>query len=209
MICRRPLLFVTLFCLLLPARALPAERAWNDVTVRVYDVATVADADRARALAVAAKVLAPAEIEMHFVHCSTAVAEPACGETLGADELALRLVRGSTPLLHRAELQPLGDALVDRWRRKGTLATIYVERVQWLARESHVDPTLLLGRAIAHELVHVLSGQSAHAPKGLMRAVWSPREVAHDRAEDWSLHDAEKTLLRNHRRPASVQAAVR
>jgi hypothetical protein len=207
MIRRRPLLFVMLSSLWLPARALPAERAWTDVTVRVYDAAPVADADRVRALAIAATVLAPAEIEMHFVHCSTAVAEPACGETLGADELALRLVRGSTPLLPAAGLQPLGDALVDTRRRKGALATIYVERVQWLARESHADPTVLLGRAIAHELVHALSGQSAHAPRGLMRAIWSSREVANDRAEDWRLQESEKSLLRNRR--ANLQAAAR
>ena len=209
MIRRRPILFVMLSLCLLPARALPAERAWTDVTVRVYDAAPVADADKAGALTVAAKVLAPAEIEMRFVHCSTVAAEPACSETLGADELVLRLVRGPAPLLPPARVQSLGDALVDTRRRKGALATIYVERVQWLARESHVDAIVLLGRAIAHELVHALSGQSAHAPRGLMRAVWSSWEVAHDRAEDWILRDAEKALLRSRRRPASVQAGLR
>jgi hypothetical protein len=104
---------------------------------------------------------------------------------------------------------PLGDALLDSRRRKGALATIYVERVESLARESRADPAVLLGRAIAHELVHAFSGQSTHAPRGLMRGVWSAWEVAHDRAEDWRLHDADTARLRSRRRPSSVQAAMR
>ncbi len=49
-----------------------AERAWIDVTVRVYDAASMAPADKARALALAAAVLAPAELNVHFVHCAAA-----------------------------------------------------------------------------------------------------------------------------------------
>jgi hypothetical protein len=68
---------------------------------------------------------------------------------------------------------------------------------------------VLLGRAIAHELVHAVSGRSTHAQHGLMRGVWLSREVALDRAEDWRLHDAETALLRSRRRPVSVQASTR
>ena len=174
-----------------------AERAWIDVTVRVYDAASVAPADKARALAVAAAVLAPAELNLHFVYCAAAISAPSCDEAPGHDELALRLVRKPSPRMHSAAPLALGDALLDVRRRAGTLATIYVDRVDGLARESRADAVVLLGRAIAHELVHMLSGQGTHATHGLMRAVWSVQEVAHNRAGDWVLRDSDTAALRS------------
>ena len=199
-----------LWSLVVPVSSDAAERAWIDVSVRVYDAAPVGDADKTRALAVAAAVLASADLEIHFTNCTRSSREPACNRALGLDELALRLVRSPQRNLHSAGPVPLGDALIDPQRRKGTLATIYVERVEALAHESGADAGLLLGRAIAHELVHAFSGQSTHALQGLMRGVWSSWEVALDRVEDWRLHDVEKALLRNsRRRPAGVQASLR
>ena len=89
---------------------------------------------------------------------------PATGHS-AVDELALRLVRGHVPPQRPAAPLPLGEALLDTRRRKASLATIYVERVERLARDSHADPAVLLGRAIAHELVHALTGRGTHAPQ--------------------------------------------
>jgi hypothetical protein len=201
--------FMVLGSLGVPVMSAAAERAWIDVAVRVYDAAPVEEGDKTRALAVAAAVLAPADLEIHFTHCMGTIAGPPCDRPLGPDELALRLVRSRLPRLHHLAPLPLGDALLDPRRRKGALATIYIERVELLARESRADSAVLLGRAIAHELVHVFSGQTSHAKQGLMRAVWSAWEVAHDRAEDWRLHEADTARLRSRRRPASVQVARR
>jgi hypothetical protein len=187
------------------ADALPAaERAWIDVNVRVYNAASVPEPDRQRALATAAKLLAPAQLELHFVSCGPPAAEPPCAETVAPDELVLRLVRRAMAPQPAAPLS-LGEALLDG-RRGGTLATIFVERVEWLAGANQVDPGVLLGRAIAHELVHAWSGRGTHAPHGLMRAVWSGREIADNRPEDWTLRAADLAQLR-HSRPVSVRAS--
>ena len=202
--------WMMLWSLVVPVSSDAAERAWIDVSVRVYDAAAVADGDKTRALAVAAAVLAPADLEIHFTQCTRSSHKPACQRALGVDELALRLVRSRQRNLHSAGPVPLGDALIDPQRRTGALATIYFERVETLARESGADAGVLLGRAIAHELVHAFSGQSTHAPQGLMRGVWSAWEVTLDRQDDWRLHDAEKALLRSsRRRPVSEQASLR
>ena len=55
----------------------------------------------------------------------------------------------------------------------GVLATIYFDRVMWLAHEAGTDSRVLLGRAIAHELGHLLLATTTHGPVGLMRAHWS------------------------------------
>ena len=54
--------------------------------------------------------------------------------------------------------------------RTGVLATIFVDSVELIASLSEIDATLLLGRAIAHELGHLLLGTNAHSVRGLMRA---------------------------------------
>lgn len=202
---------VLLSCVILPTTGLAAERAWVDVTVRVYDVASLPPDDTARALATAAGVLAPAGLEIRFVTCGIRVVEPGCADKLSGDEIALRLVRRRPLLLqpHSTAPQPLGEALLDPRRRGAALTTVFVERVESLARQGRADAVLLLGRAIAHELVHALSGRSVHAPRGLMRAVWTWHELAHDRAEDWALQDGETAALRARRRPGGMQAALR
>ena len=183
-----------------------AERAWIDVSVRVYDVAPVADGDKRRAFEVAAALLAPADLEIRFTPCDPASPEPACTRPLGADELALRLVRGPLPQLRSTAGLPLGDSMLDTRRRRASLITIYIERVEWMARESRADPVILLGRAIAHELVHALTGRGTHTPSGLMRGVWSAWEVARDRPQDWTLQREERAALRARRQPIDVQA---
>ena len=84
--------------------------------------------------------------------------------------------------------------------RAGVLATIYVDRVERMAGLSEANTASLLGRAIAHELGHLLLATNAHSSSGLMRAYWSPRDIRGNQIADWVLtrKDAEaiRTRLR-------------
>ena len=88
----------------------------------------------------------------------------------------VRLVR--SPKDGRPEDESLGTALVDPATGTGVLATVYVDRVERLARGSNGDLGTLLGRAMAHEIGHLLMGRAAHAVRGLMRPRWTRAEVA-------------------------------
>ena len=68
---------------------------------------------------------------------------------------------------------------------KGVLATIYIDRVNWMAEQAGVDAGALLGRAIAHELGHLLMATGAHGSNGLMRPVWSQSEIRRRQIDDW------------------------
>ena len=81
----------------------------------------------------------------------------------------------------------LGYALVALEQGRGTLATIYLDRIRSIARRTGVDAGRLIGRAIAHEIGHLLLGTSRHSAAGLMRARWSDREVQLDFQTDWSI----------------------
>jgi hypothetical protein len=88
---------------------------------------------------------------------------------------------------------PLGEANIDVVRRTGSLATVYANRARWFADASGVDLSTVLGRAIAHEIGHLLIGTTMHPPTGLMRGVWAAKDVA---GEHWVFTEREAVALR-------------
>jgi hypothetical protein len=110
-------------------------------------------------------------------------------------ELAIRIVRAKIPPRYDGRL-PLGDALIDTHARGGVLATVYIDRIEWLAQEAGTDRRTLLGRAIAHELGHLLLATTTHGPVGLMRAHWSREEVRRGQPRDWSFAPTELAAMR-------------
>ena len=112
-------------------------------------------------------------------------------------ELAIRIVRSPTPKRDNGTL-PLGDAMIDTRTGTGVLATIYVDRIEWLAHQAGADRRALLGRAIAHELGHLLLATTTHGPVGLMRAYWSREEVRRGQPRDWSFAATELAAMRRH-----------
>ena len=113
-----------------------------------------------------------------------------CAEALGSDEIVVRIVTAPKTAVPGS----LGYALVDLEQGRGTLATIYLDRIRSIARRTGVDAGRLIGRAIAHEIGHLLLGTSRHSAAGLMRARWSDREVQRDMETDWSLKSEVSSL---------------
>jgi len=180
----------------LDGRAGAAELAWKTLTVRVYDNADVPKAVVRTALEVAAHTLRPADLDVTWLPCSAA-SRGRCTLPLGRDELLVRLVRSSQEA--GREDESLGTALIDPASGTGVLATVYVDRVERLARGSNGDLGTLLGRAMAHEIGHLLMGRTAHAGAGLMRPRWTRAEVARNARPDWSLAAGDLRVIRARR----------
>ena len=192
--------------LLLPLPASAAETLWTEVTVRVYDATGAAAGARRAALDIASSIVSAAAVELIWRHCNEpggkgrpAPADQAnathCELPLAPGELALRIVRSGAVNEPSREL-PLGDALIDTRTRGGVLATIYLDRVEWMAQQSGIDPRALLGRAIAHELGHLLMATSAHAGNGLMRPIWLQSEIRRRHNTDWTFRPTEIDAIR-------------
>jgi hypothetical protein len=82
--------------------------------------------------------------------------------------------------------ESLGCALIDLQHKAGTLATVYPDRINAVASRTGVDAGTLLGRAVAHEIGHLLLGTTDHSAVGLMRAFWSDRELQRGLTADWT-----------------------
>ena len=210
---RHALSLVTLMVLPLPASA--AETLWDEIIVRVYDNTGAAPDERRRALKIAASIISGASVEVVWRTCTgfssqvssldSPQADP-CRSPLAAGELALRIVSSGDVGDDKRTARPLGDALIDTRASAGVLATVYADRVAWMAGRTGVDPHELLGRAIAHEVGHLLMATNAHGTKGLMRPVWSQSEVRRQQSRDWSFapHEIAAIKTRTRARRATV-----
>jgi hypothetical protein len=184
--------FVLVSLICTPSATRGAVTAWTAVVVRVYDANGVIAATNRQALDQARKVLEAASIDVLWRMCP---ASPSCDAPMPPGELAIRIVRTPVPPHYRGTL-PLGDAMIDTRAGAGVLATLYVDRVEWLAHQSGTDSRALLGNAIAHELGHLLLATTTHGPVGLMRAYWSQAEVRRGQPRDWSFAPTELAAMR-------------
>jgi hypothetical protein len=148
----------------------------------------------------AAAILRQADVAATWLDCSTGAAARhlACASPLAPGEIAIRITPGP-PDPHPAATRPLGYSLVDPAAGLGTLGTVFSDRVAWLAAAAHSRPETLLGRAVAHEIGHLLLGTNEHSPTGLMRAVWTASDLSRNRRDDWLFTGADRTRLLNSR----------
>jgi len=93
--------------------------------------------------------------------------------------------------------ESLGTALVDPATGTGVLATVFVDRVERLAGRSDGDFGMMLGRAMAHEIGHLLMGRASHASAGLMRPRWTRAEIARNATADWRFDLSDVRAIRS------------
>ena len=170
------------------------------LVVRLYDAFGVPAGDLRKATDVAAHTLGEVGITLRWVPCSPAairaLGEPAapCEASAPAgDEVSVRI--GWTPP-RAPEDRALGYAAIDRTNGRGALATIFMDRVRALARQADLDEGNVLGRAIAHELGHLLLGSTSHPSRGLMRAAWSVGELHQAVGVNWTFSPDEAAKMR-------------
>ena len=154
------------------------------VVVRMYDMQGLSANTVSAARATAAHILESADIDLRWADCP-------CTRPAGPVELMIRL-SASTP---ESEPASLGFSYVDTRKRAGTLATVFTDRVHTLAVASRADEGELLGRAMAHEIGHLLLREPGHAESGLMRPLWTDDELRQNRPDDWTFSDADREAL--------------
>jgi hypothetical protein len=193
---------------ILIARARDAPRRWVamlahaalalSLMVRMYDAYGIPDDAKASARASVDRIMSSAGISVTWTLCP-------CGEGVRGTEVVVRTL--SSPPTNDPGL--LGFSYINVEQRSGTLATVFADRVHALAQVAGADEGELLGRAMAHEIVHLLLGTHQHTESGLMRAHWTITNLSPDRPLDWSLSRKDGDAIRRalaRRSPAAVLA---
>jgi hypothetical protein len=169
----------------------------DTVTIRVYDSAGVTPRDRAAALKTAGAILSRADLEATWIVCTPArdgKQHAGCDAAPASHELVVRLTH-SSPTAEDGNSRAFGYSLIDSSTSTGTLSTVFVDRVDWLASTGKAVRSDVLGRAIAHEIGHQILGSNDHSARGLMRETWTAEELTRNRPEDWQFSSAQRTAL--------------
>jgi hypothetical protein len=188
------------------AAAVHVRAADPHVVVRIYDTANIAADVRAAAIREAAAIIDHAGIAIVWHDCTRGDDVAACGKSPGNWNLIVRIVPtfipGSPARAAVRALQgvadggsPLGVAVFDPGAHADAMATIFDEQVQTVAGRTNVDRSELLGRALAHELGHLLLRVTGHSRTGLMRAVWTDMELGQNRHDDWVFAEPDRHRL--------------
>ena len=179
--------------------AAPSIGMAQTVTIRTYNNFGVSAEDLAAARPHVEAVFKDAGVDVFWVDCwyrDKEVAESAarCREPLKADDVILRLQAANA--LSGRRYVSMGFALVNISEGVPFLATVFADLVRSVARDAHLDYRLLLGRAIAHEIGHLLLDTNRHANNGLMRADWSHVELRENAEADWGFAAGEIDIIR-------------
>jgi hypothetical protein len=172
----------------------------DSLVVRIYDNSGVSSRDRSRAISRADHILELAGVDVEWLDCpARKFGKPAvgCAVAPSRGELIIRLV--VAPTSDGAKHQALGYSLIDSATGIGVMATVFADRVSRLANDARVDRATILGRALAHEIGHLILASNAHADSGIMRETWTAQELISRRAEDWLFLPDQSQQLREAR----------
>ena len=198
---------VTLVLLAGVGYASPAAADERGIVIRVYDAAGNAPDVRAAAIRTAAAAIQDAGLVIDWRDCSREGSRGFCHNAPGMRNLVVRIMSSATGVQAAVAGFPasddgksvldleLGFAVVDAGTLSGAMATIFNERVRAVSQRVRIDFSALLGRAIAHEIGHLLLRTAGHSSSGLMRAVWTDAELALVRREDWLFAAPERRHL--------------
>jgi hypothetical protein len=167
------------------------------VVVRVYETGIGDVALRTAAIRTAASIVEMAGVFVEWYDCTDNGRRPVCQDARRSGNFIARIMPTLTPSAPLRKLAiealgaqgdaepPLGFAVVDPDTHAGKMATVFHDQVQAVARRTGVARSELLGRALAHEVGHLLLGVRGHSRSGIMRAVWTDDELTRDRSDDW------------------------
>ena len=174
------------FMSILTATVAHAEKFTATVVIRTYNYAAVPAGELTAARSEAAHIFSKAGIALEWTECRVPGGDhgSSCTEPLleGRD-LMLRLVDRIPSSGDR--VVALGESMLDREQRGGVLMTVDPFPVRSVAGRRLDSSSTLLGRAIAHEIGHLLLGSGEHSRMGLMRALWSHDELRGLKPAHW------------------------
>ncbi len=167
------------------------------ILIRTYDAFGVPAHDLETAQRAADGALRTAGLHTEWTTCESVaeagLASNRCVALPESGEVIVRIIGG--PRVEKDDTT-LGYAFVDTAAKQGVLATLYAARIATLADQAGIERGTLLGRALAHEVGHLLLGTTAHTPRGLMRAQWTLDELRRRIENDWLFSGTEAAEIR-------------
>jgi hypothetical protein len=142
------------------------------VQVKVYDYADLKPEFLHNVVTLTQQILAGTGLSVQVELCRGGLAVSCEGQS--GRSLVVRMVAGGSKTNDNVLRAPLGQSMADH--QGGTYASIFMERIQDAAAEANVPRDTVLAYAIAHEVGHLLLGDNAHTPRGVMKGNWDRKD---------------------------------
>jgi hypothetical protein len=160
-------------------RAAAVEQNTFPITLQVYDYAHVDQKELRAAEREAARILANAGVNAHWVDCPTKHEDvekyPACATATPETEYTLRLLPNSMTAVQEKSQDTLGSAA--DCERGACIVSVYYDRIKRLSGGDVVPSYVLTGRVMAREVGQLLIGVRYQSRSGIMNASWSYRQL--------------------------------
>jgi hypothetical protein len=176
-----------------------AESSSPVLTVRLYNTSGIPAPELMAARLAAESILRDTGLDVVFRHCGYRVSPDdtvdSCNERLTPTEVVVRVINAPS---FSTTLKPetYGLAYVIQETSRGWLATVFSDRIDQAAARVGVEPGVLLGRVMAHEIGHLLLGHGYHGNAGVMRAEWPDALLTHA-GEEWRFSNLEATRMQH------------
>src|SRR6201996_4516735 len=152
------------------ANAVLAQR--SVVQVQVYDYTGLSPAAFHEFAARTQEILSFSGVSVEVDACASG-AGPCESHTGSSRQVVLRVVADTGKSMKRERLEKLGMSVADHYC--GTYAPVFLKPVEEKASDSNLPRGVVLAYAAAHEIGHLLLGDS-HSPQGLMKATWGAND---------------------------------
>ena len=180
------------------------------ITARLYGTSEASERTLPSAMREAVKILASAGVDLAVQRCErwrSGDEDDPCAHPLEPTDIAVRTYRSSPASGDSAE-QRLGYSFIDWSTGRGSLVTIDLTAIEWLAHASRTSARALLARATAHEIGHLLLGTGEHSPEGLMRGLWSTVSLRREHPGDWRFTSVQIAEIHDRRLPSQRSTAA-
>jgi len=129
----------------------------------------------------ATRLLSTIPVRLSWLNCAAPAHPAKCESPETPADLTIRLLSKALP---HASPNALGMAM---WSDSGGSVALFFDRALSIRRPGILLPHIL-GRAMAHEIVHLLLGVESHSDLGLMRRQWSAEDPRMDSRACWGLY---------------------
>jgi hypothetical protein len=161
-------LLLLLLALAGDAKSVSAQAA--ALQVQVYDYTGLSPAALHAFIARTQEILTGAGISVEVDACPRGVSKPCESRRGSFRQVVIRVFAGAPRNNKQARWQHLGQSIATH--DGGTYASVFLSLAEEEAAETNLPRMLVLSYAAAHEVGHLLLGDQAHTPQGLMKASW-------------------------------------
>ena len=161
-------LLLLLLALAGDAKGLSAQSA--ALQVQVYDYTGLSPAALHAFITHTQNILTGAGISVEVDTCPRGVSTPCESRRGSFRQVVIRVVAGAPRNNKEARWQHLGQSIATH--DGGTYGSVFLNLAEEESAETNLPRILILSYAAAHEVGHLLLGDEAHTPQGLMKADW-------------------------------------